>query len=425
MSKQNARISDANPWHKTEFIFAALIVIAVLVMFSFYFDASIFGEFRFISQQATQIEQPPASLIQPQTESEISYIYANGQRIASVSGSNVKFYHADYLGSTRVTTDLSGNKISSSDNYPFGSVLREEGSVNKYKFTGKELDSTGLQYFGARYYDSTIGRFTQIDPIKDNHPYSYANNNPMKFVDPTGEEITSVSDLYLWPVRKLAYRIASNSEQNMGVKDIIRAIFKNKNTLVSGYHATLKNTGFNPMVDFSPISYEESQKKPDILAMYLGLEKITLPEQTLRPQSLKKYGDVKFYSIAAFTVVQEKNIHDYIIPDLLNMKIGDVIGSHAQLGFPYMQSSSPVYTDINLASYTLSYGRDEKGIYISVFDIYDFDPEQYNKNYNIEGWQKIQPYLMKFIGKQPIGFYDRFYLDENQIRAELERRSGE
>ena len=38
----------------------------------------------------------------------------------------------------------------------------------KYKYTGKEKDITGLYYFGARYYDSTIGRFITRDPVKGN-----------------------------------------------------------------------------------------------------------------------------------------------------------------------------------------------------------------------------------------------------------------
>jgi RHS repeat-associated protein len=64
----------------------------------------------------------------------------------------------------------------------------------KYKYTGKEKDATGLYYFGARYYDPTIGRFITRDPIKGNimnpqslNSYVYCLNNPMKYIDPDGE----------------------------------------------------------------------------------------------------------------------------------------------------------------------------------------------------------------------------------------------
>jgi RHS repeat-associated protein len=66
-----------------------------------------------------------------------------------------------------------------------------------YKFTGKERDTeSGLDYFGARYYGSNMGRFMSPDPsglyyADPTNPqslnlYSYALNNPLKNIDPTG-----------------------------------------------------------------------------------------------------------------------------------------------------------------------------------------------------------------------------------------------
>jgi RHS repeat-associated protein len=68
------------------------------------------------------------------------------------------------------------------------------------QFTGKERDlESGLDYFGARYYGSALGRFTSSDPKilskqKLNDPqqwngYAYVRNNPFQFVDPNGEEL--------------------------------------------------------------------------------------------------------------------------------------------------------------------------------------------------------------------------------------------
>jgi len=62
-------------------------------------------------------------------------------------------------------------------------------------FTGKERDSeTGFSYFGARYYDSDIlTGWLSVDPMADKYPnispYAYCAWNPIKLVDPDGEEI--------------------------------------------------------------------------------------------------------------------------------------------------------------------------------------------------------------------------------------------
>src|SRR6185437_13165856 len=63
-------------------------------------------------------------------------------------------------------------------------------------YTGKERDTeSGLDYFGARYYGSNMGRFMSPDhPLIDQHPenpqswnlYAYARNNPLINIDPTG-----------------------------------------------------------------------------------------------------------------------------------------------------------------------------------------------------------------------------------------------
>ncbi|MDC7125792.1 MAG: RHS repeat-associated core domain-containing protein [Spirochaetales bacterium] len=52
-----------------------------------------------------------------------------------------------------------------------------------------ESSFSGLYYYNARWYDPNIGRFTTEDPIRSGlNWYAYANNNPLKFVDPTGLE---------------------------------------------------------------------------------------------------------------------------------------------------------------------------------------------------------------------------------------------
>jgi len=112
--------------------------------------------------------------------------------------------HVDHLGSTRVTTDDLGNVLAEHDFFPFGEEIVPMVDANSKMFTGHERDrETGLDYMLARHYPSTIGRFMSPDPSTDSifranpqswNRYSYVYNNPMRFIDPLGEEATAVVD---------------------------------------------------------------------------------------------------------------------------------------------------------------------------------------------------------------------------------------
>ncbi len=108
---------------------------------------------------------------------------------------------------TYIITDPAGSPIAGMnqagaitwrENYqPFGEKLENSSAStdNDIWFGGKEFDDdTELSFFGARYYEPTIGRFVSIDPqgfdeenIFSFGRYAYGNNNPYKFVDPNGE----------------------------------------------------------------------------------------------------------------------------------------------------------------------------------------------------------------------------------------------
>ena len=128
------------------------------------------------------------------------YAYGANGLVSKQKGSDVSYYHQDNLGSSSLVTDEDGVVKYSTDYYPFGSSLHEEGE-EKYTYNSKELDSTGLHYYGARYYDSSIGRFISVDPVSGNifnpqrlNRYSYTLNNPLKYVDPSGAQFVFASE---------------------------------------------------------------------------------------------------------------------------------------------------------------------------------------------------------------------------------------
>lgn len=81
--------------------------------------------------------------------------------------------------------------------YPFGSVMDGRSRISsadaRYKFTSKERDNeTNYDYFGARYYDSRIARWLQVDPLADKYPawtpFGYCADSPLILIDPNGED---------------------------------------------------------------------------------------------------------------------------------------------------------------------------------------------------------------------------------------------
>lgn len=104
----------------------------------------------------------------------------------------VTYYHNDYLGSPIASTDSSGAVVWQQTYDPWGLKLKTNTDARGY--TGNWLDEeTGLADHKARWYTSSIGRFTAIDPVKWHESnihsfnrYAYASNSPYTYVDTNG-----------------------------------------------------------------------------------------------------------------------------------------------------------------------------------------------------------------------------------------------
>src|SRR6266481_2074032 len=125
-------------------------------------------------------------------------IYVGGRHLVE-DGGGTNFSHSDWLGTERVRTTNTGTVCESIASLPFGDGQTTTGACyhsSPLHFTGKERDSeSGLDDFGARYFGSSVGRFTSPDPLLSSgrlanpqtwNRYSYALNNPLRIVDPTG-----------------------------------------------------------------------------------------------------------------------------------------------------------------------------------------------------------------------------------------------
>ncbi len=129
--------------------------------------------------------------------SEVTKYYeSRGQRVAMRKNGAVSYVFGDHLGSTSVTANASGTRTGELWYKPWGeSRGTSYGTMpTTYHFTGqREDESVGLYYYGARYYDSVLGRFIQADSIVPSpgnpqslNRYSYVRNNPLRYVDSNG-----------------------------------------------------------------------------------------------------------------------------------------------------------------------------------------------------------------------------------------------
>jgi RHS repeat-associated protein len=118
-----------------------------------------------------------------------------------VSDIRVHYQLGNHLDSCSLELDDEEHIISYEEYYPYGgtafisgrslqSDLAKEVSIKEYRYTSKECDdSTGLYYYGARYYAPWLGRWTNCDPggiVDGPNLYSYVHNNPIILSDPTG-----------------------------------------------------------------------------------------------------------------------------------------------------------------------------------------------------------------------------------------------
>ncbi len=138
---------------------------------------------------------------------------------------NTFYYHPDHLGSAQLVTDPAGKKYEHMEYTPYGELWMEETteavSKTPFRFTAKEMDEeTGLYYFGARYMNPRTGMWISADPAMEQYlpaapvdgearnlnanlpgmggafnpvnlaAYHYSGNNPIRFIDPNGNDYT-------------------------------------------------------------------------------------------------------------------------------------------------------------------------------------------------------------------------------------------
>jgi len=108
----------------------------------------------------------------------------------------VRFQLGNHLGSVALEVDKDGDIISYEEYFPYGGTAliagrnQREVKVKEYRYSGKERDdSTGLYYYGARYYAPWLGRWISADPagtVDGLNVFEFVGGNPISQVDVGG-----------------------------------------------------------------------------------------------------------------------------------------------------------------------------------------------------------------------------------------------
>ena len=165
------------------------------------------------------------------------------------------YFATDHLGSVRTVYGEDGVAEQLLTYDLFGGIIPELSTsmgMQPYGYNGKELDHThGLDWYdyGARHYDSPIGRWTTMDPLCEKYynvsPYVYCHNAPINSIDTDGRDDYQINQLGYIKFKKRTnakstHRIfCGNFNITIG-RNLVEQLVKNQNN--RGTFATISNS---------------------------------------------------------------------------------------------------------------------------------------------------------------------------------------
>jgi RHS repeat-associated protein len=177
-----------------------------------------------------------------ETSSSLSFSRTQGSSVT-----NELYFIRDYLGNIKSIFDENGNMLyyrlydefggesgqSRSQDYTDQNDLTQP-CFTPFGFTSREFDEIAdLYFYRSRYYDPTLGRFTQRDKFNEAgyitgnpaviynplqlNDYTYVGNNPLNYIDPYGEFISPFLGILVFEIVKITYYIPRINQINSDV----------------------------------------------------------------------------------------------------------------------------------------------------------------------------------------------------------------
>ncbi|MCU1751280.1 RHS repeat-associated core domain-containing protein [Pseudomonas sp. 6D_7.1_Bac1] len=114
---------------------------------------------------------------------------------SGIDPDQLRYTLEDHLGSCLMELDQKAQMITHEGYYPYGATAWMaarsliEVAYKFIRYSGKEMDESGLYYYGARYYAPWVQRWISADPagaVDGTNLFAFVGNNPLRYVDPVG-----------------------------------------------------------------------------------------------------------------------------------------------------------------------------------------------------------------------------------------------
>ncbi|MEC0038650.1 RHS repeat-associated core domain-containing protein [Bacillus cereus] len=278
--------------------------------------------------------------------------WEDGTQPNEVSNDQYRYSINDHLGSSMLELDIQGQIISKEEFYPYGGTAvwtartEVEANYKTIRYSGKELDATGLYYYGHRYYMPWLGRWLNPDPsgiLYGLNLYQMVENNPIKLVDEMGLKPKKADPSYDSKTKKenKPYANAVSEKEILEIEDSKPSQIDDISPSINVELHTLTEEKVNTTWDKVEANFENSRDKKVIayaLAKEKQLREMQQKEKQLRdsqpkgiPQKMKFSNEQIGPALAVVYNTKTKEYFTSInrpngkIPDTLHPKLKNYI----------------------------------------------------------------------------------------------------